>query len=519
MKRQSDWPALLLFIAILFGGLVRFMPAVLTHFPINDGGMFYTMTRELSLNGYALPVTTAYNGFDLPYAYPPLGFYLASFLADFGRVPLIEVFLWLPPFLATLAIPAFYRLARALLTDNLRASLAALFFAITPGSYDWHIMGGGITRAAGMLFSLLAAFYVLRLFQKSGLRGESHFVFAILFCSLAVLSHPEVGLQTAGLCAILWLFFGRTWLSTLHAFLISMGVLLLTAPWWGTVIAAHGLTPFLSAVQTGQHTSVAWLSLLTGLFTSGEFLPLLLILRVAGFFYALWKREYFLVVILFTPALVDPRSATFIANLSLGMLAAFGFLDVVPALNLKLRGVEMKQVLNYRAGAIALLILALTLFIECGLLNFRLVNTTLTADERATITWIRENLPPDQDFLLITGRQYSMSDPVQEWFPTLGGQHSQTTLQGLEWTLAGQFEARLNNLVFLQFCADIACVEAWSARTGLGYNYIWLGKATNLVTEGTAQSLQNLRLDLGNSPTYRLVHESGSAAIFQRLIP
>jgi hypothetical protein len=58
MKRQPDWPALLLFTAILLGGLVRFMPALVTHFPINDGGMFYTMTQELSSNGYALPATT-----------------------------------------------------------------------------------------------------------------------------------------------------------------------------------------------------------------------------------------------------------------------------------------------------------------------------------------------------------------------------------------------------------------------------------------------------------------------------
>jgi hypothetical protein len=71
MRRQPDWPVLLLFIAILFGGLVRFMPALTTRFPINDGGMFYTMAQELRANGYALPATTAYNGLDLPYAYPP----------------------------------------------------------------------------------------------------------------------------------------------------------------------------------------------------------------------------------------------------------------------------------------------------------------------------------------------------------------------------------------------------------------------------------------------------------------
>jgi hypothetical protein len=511
MRRQPDWPVLLLFIAILFGGLVRFMPALTTRFPINDGGMFYTMAQELRANGYALPATTAYNGLDLPYAYPPLGLYLASLLADVGRVPLLDVFLWLPPLLSVLAIPALFLLARSLLADNLRASLATLFFALTPGRYDWHIMGGGVTRAAGMLFLLLAAFYVFRLFQEGKLK---FIILATLFCSLAVLSHPEVGLQTFGLCAILWLFFGRTRRGVLHAFLVALGVLLLTAPWWGTVTAQHGLAPFLSALQTGQHTTIAWSSLLAGLFTSGEFLPLLFLLRLAGFLYAIWKRQFLFIVLVFVPAMLDPRSAASIAHLSLSMLAALGFLDVLPAIVQKLRGVEMNLVLNYRAGVIILFTLTLTLFIECGLLNFRLVNTTLTEDEREAMTWIRENLPPNQDFLLITGRQYSMSDPVQEWFSTLSGQRSQTTLQGLEWTLGGEFNTRLNDLTSLQQCADLACVDAWTVRTGLRYAYLWVGKFPADDQSEAARAAHSLLAELESSGRYRLVHESGSAVIF-----
>lgn len=518
MKRQSDWPALLLFTAILLGGLVRFMPAVLTHFPLNDGGMFYTMTRELSSNGYALPATTAYNGFDLPYAYPPLGFYLASFLADFGRIPLIEVFLWLPPFLATLAIPAFYRLARALLTDNLRASLATLFFALTPGSYDWHIMGGGITRAAGKLFALLAAFYVLRLFQRSTFQSQEtlesvhpdlrsakspDLALAILFCSLAVLSHPEVGLQTVGLCAVLWLFFGRTRRGALDAALVALGVILLSAPWWGTVILYHGLAPFLSAIQTGQHATAEWFPLLLGLFASSEFIPILLLLRVAGFAGAVLTRRWVFIFLVFMPAFIDPRSASFIAYMSMSMLAALGLLDALPALLKKWRGIEMPSVLTYRAGGIVLLLIAFTLFMECGLNNFRLVNTTLTADERAAMTWLWENMPPEQNFLILTGKPYSMSDPVQEWFPVFAGQHSQSTLQGLEWTLGAHFTNRLHELVALQACDDFSCVENCSNSTGLHYQYLWVTK-----------TLSPLADNLRDFTELHIIYESESVIVF-----
>lgn len=500
MKRQPDFSVLILFAALLFGGLVRFLPALMTRFPINDGGMFYTMARELSANGYALPATTSYNGLSIPFAYPPLGLYLASLLADLARVPLLGVFLWLPPFFSLLAIPAFYLLARALLADKLRASLAALFFALAPGSYDWHVMGGGVTRSAGMLFLLLAAFFVFRLFQQ----GDRRLVLpAILFSSLAVLSHPEVGLQTAGLCLLFWLSLDRTPRGLLHAFLLAFGVFLLSAPWWGTVLAQHGLSPFLSALHTGQHSSAAWGALLVGFFVGDEIVPLLLFLRLAGFIYAVWKRQFLLTALVLFPLFVDPRSAVAIAHIALSMLAALGFLDALPALLRKIRGAADWLP---RAATPVLAALAFTLFIECGLHDFKLVNTTLTADSRAAMTWLRGNLPPGRDFLLLTGWPYSMSDPVQEWFPALAGQHSQTTLQGLEWTLGAGFNARLSDLVELQSCASAACVDAWSARTGLGYDYLWVTK-----------TIPSLEQDLRASSDYRAVFQSETVAVFQRV--
>ena len=551
MKRttQIDWPALLLITAILLGGLARFMPALVTRFPINDGGMFYTMTQELSANGYALPAATAYNGLDLPYAYPPLGFYLASFLADFGRIPLLGVFLWLPPLLATLTIPAFYLLARALLKDDLRAALASIFFALTPGGYGWHIMGGGITRSLGLVFLLLATFYVLRLFSartakspdrsaksldrsakspdrsakspdfarsretsESDMRSAKSpdFALAILFCSLAVLSHPEIAIQTAGLCAVIWLFCGRTRRGTLHAALVSLGVLVLTAPWWGTVLAQHGLAPFLSASQTGLHTSASWSKFFTDNFTLSGVFPFLVILRVIGLGCAFFKRQWLLLVLLVVPYLVDPRSAPAVSYLGFNLLSALAFLDAIPYLVGRARKSQAatRPLLEARTGVILLFALVFLQFLDCGLFNYRLINTTLTPADRQALAWARENLPPASDFLLVTTKPFSMSDPLQEWFPTLTGLRSQTTLQGLEWTLGGNFMGRLKDLAALQSCADLACVETWSARTGLAYDYLWI----TIVPDSTSAILAE---EVRASADYRIVYESDAIVIFE----
>ena len=76
--------------------------------------------------------------------------------------------------------------------------------------------------------------------------------------------------------------------------------------------------------------------------------------------------------------------------------------------------------------------------------------------------WVRENTPADSSFLILTGRADVMTDAVQEWFPALAERHSATTLQGLEWTLGGEFYPRWNELSALQSCREMACIESIS---------------------------------------------------------
>ncbi|MDO9302752.1 MAG: hypothetical protein Q7T89_15305, partial [Anaerolineales bacterium] len=82
MNQKLNWSMLFLFTALLFGAVVRFVPAASNGFPLNDGGMFYTMIRDLQANHYILPQFTSYNFADIPFAYPPLGFYIAASLSD-----------------------------------------------------------------------------------------------------------------------------------------------------------------------------------------------------------------------------------------------------------------------------------------------------------------------------------------------------------------------------------------------------------------------------------------------------
>ncbi|MFN8428022.1 MAG: hypothetical protein U0X87_17415 [Anaerolineales bacterium] len=156
MQNKNQFTKLVLFTALLFGLMIRLAAPMTAGGPVNDGGLFFQMTRDLQANHFALPETTTYNNLNIPFVYPPLGFYLAGLLQSVLKISLLKIFTYLPALLSTLAILAFYFLALQFTNDKLRASIAALFYATIPKSFDWTIMGGGITRAPALIFSFLA---------------------------------------------------------------------------------------------------------------------------------------------------------------------------------------------------------------------------------------------------------------------------------------------------------------------------------------------------------------------------
>jgi len=116
---------LLLGLVTLTGLAVRAIPVALADFPVNDGGLFVAMTRAIEDAGWGLPAAVTWNGMDIPFSYPPLGFYVAGGLDALGA-DLLDVFRWLPLVTATLIVPAVFLLGRALLRSDIGGLVAAL---------------------------------------------------------------------------------------------------------------------------------------------------------------------------------------------------------------------------------------------------------------------------------------------------------------------------------------------------------------------------------------------------------
>ena len=345
--RRHEWADLILILAVFLGAFMRFNPTLLAGFAINDGGMFAVMVEDLKASRYLLPESTTYNHLNIPYAYPPLGFYLGRIAADLFGLSTVEVVRWVPAFFASLSIPAFYLLARRLIKNKYYAAISTLFFALMPRALSWFVMGGGLTRSPGQFFMLLTLAMVIRLYEEN---RRTDIFWAGLFGGLAVMSHPEAAVHTFVSAIFLWIMLARSRIAFINSILVGVIVLLVSAPWWATVIHYHGVEPLLRGAATGQNT-LAVFHLLFFVFTEEPYATVIAILGLLGIANRLLNRDYLLPLWMVIPFIVEGRSAAGPAAIPLAMLAAIGLVDVVFAGLHALRERRVAQEANVPAEA------------------------------------------------------------------------------------------------------------------------------------------------------------------------
>jgi hypothetical protein len=349
------------------------------------------------------------------------------------------------------------------------------------------------------LFVIVSLIFIWRTFQNPSWRMTG---FALVSCSLVVLSHPQMAFLTALSCVIFGVFLIRSRTAVFHAFVIGVGTFMLTSPWWGAVILRHGIDPFVSAGQSGN-LSMSLAALWENLLSMQTILPFATLFRWLGLGWVVYKRRFDLLIWGFLPYFVDQRSASIVTSFLYPMLAAYGFLDILPALINFVRTREWgfdkdNGFMNRQSFSMRLLGILFYLVIECFVHAYVICNATLPYASQDMMAWVRENTPADSSFLILTGHADVMTDAVQEWFPALAERHSATTLQGLEWTLGGDFFPRWDDLSALQTCRDMACIETIGKRINVEYDYVILdarqvdsGIRDSFLKKGCAEIYEN----------------------------
>jgi hypothetical protein len=506
-------------LAVTLGVVVRAYHVLSHEFPLNDGGLFFAMVRDLQAAHYRLPAFTSYNDAGIPFGYSPLGFYLAGFLDDWTPLTLVDAFRWLPLVSSCLILVVFANLARTLLNSRTAAVAAIFAFALVPRSYIWMLMGGGVTRSLGFLFGLLAvrllyAFYTDRRWRWVPLISVA--------AALTAMSHLGTAPFVAFSGILLLLAYGRHRRALLGTAAAVLGALVLSAPWWLTVIRMHGIGPFLAAGATGGtifralslQDTVATLAQL-GLGTAESVLALIGMLGALGFFYSLAMRDWLLPAWWIAIVTLDARQGSTFSTVPIALLAGVAVGRVLlPAL----RGLPLTTLRRSpgRAGwspqvvlGALLLFATVSAFVHTPIAGGMNDMGALTLGERQAIRWAGERTPPSARFLIVAGTPWEI-DRTSEWLPALAHRRSVATVQGFEWRPIGEFARKKAEYNRLQGCADwvAQCLKDWSAATGQTFTHVYLPKSPD------RDCCRLLRWSLERDPNYRLIYDGPGAAVF-----
>ena len=509
-----DHAEALALVAIFGLGLwVRAVHVLPAGFPLNDGGLFYAMAEDIQRAGYALPEFSSYNDGTIPFAYSPLAFYFAALLDDLTPLSLLDSVWLLPLIESVFVVAAFYLFARSVLSDRWAAIIATAAFAVVPRSFIWLIMGGGLTRALGLAFALLA----LREARRAATE-ERWWLPALLgagYLALTMLAHLEAA---AFLVASLPLFAllppRRQGVFALAV--IGLGGLLFTAPWWGLVLARHGAEPFLAARDFGGSLvsegtlNTMWLQLRDPIFTGEPFFPLIGALGLLGAVYAIARGRWLLpawwVLILLLNMRAFPTFAAVPTALLVGVavrwVIAPSLARGAPAAESALPRWAARWQRPAQFAGIAAIGAGALWFASLGALEDRRGDQryleALSAAEVEAMEWVAQRTPEDARFVVISRNRW-FADRDGEWFPALADRESVTTVQGYEW-VPGEFVRRS----ILQFrarnCADenADCLETIDLREPFDYVYV------------PPICCSAMRASLLHDPRYEVIYNQGA---------
>lgn len=515
-SHAKDVTGFFLILTFVFGVTVRVFPILRADFPLVDGGMFYTMIRDLQAANFSLPLFTTYNQAKIPFAYPPLAFYAAGLLNTVSNISILNILKWQPVFVTILNIPLFYYLSKQLTGSQPRAALATLIFTLTPNSYWWNIVGGGLTRSLGTFFFTATVLCVHQMYQR---RTKAWVVAAVIGAAGSVLSHPAWALQSVIASILLWWFFGRDKQGIKYSVIVALGVLVLTSPWWFTVLQQHGINTLLNASQVTYSRLLFWTVFFALSFT-GEYAPVIAVFGLIGFFMRLAKKDYFPIIWVLISLFADPRGGLPASIFPFSIMAVTAFADgIAPRLsnaNMETSSTDdWMNALKFTSGRLFFGFFILLFVYNAYKVSNTLSYQTLGTEEFNAINWARKNTDSNDRFLIFDEQGNPLLSPLTEWFPALAERRSIATIQGTEW-LTG--EDRYNNqytvITNIHQCLyqNVDCLYKLQGGLPDEYEYILLSSDQQ---NGNKTQLP-LFISLSENPGFTLVYTSSTIYIFQR---
>jgi hypothetical protein len=456
--------SLLLWAVILLATASRIYLLATTDFPINDGALFTVFTESVGRTFPGLPTWIDFNGLHLPFGYPPLAFWLAAAATRLGLSTLSIVHV--APVVMNIVYLLLY--AAVLLRrgcSSLFTAVALFIFATSFRSFEWLVMGGGLSRGLGGIFALLL---ILALSRPSSTREPPQWkelLAAGVAVAGAMLSHLEWGLLSAATALLLLGLRAESPRGFVRqSFVLGLTAIALVLPWASFVYMKHGLAPFIAASSTsdwynGWKLEPLWRAywIFTG--QAGATLPFVVIGAVS----LLLERRPFWIGFFLLSVFVTPRHGPTPAVLALSVLAAAGAVSFA--------GIAERV---FRSRVLAIGVTSLAVLLAVGARNNWSTRPSpyfepLSPAVRSAMAWVTGH-GLGNTFAVVTCPEWQY-DASAEWFPYLTHARSVTTVQGLEWAPPGTFKRTVDGSAAMK--GSTSCRALTNSLRYFSSDYIW----------------------------------------------
>ena len=490
-------------VALAVAGLVYLIYLATHSYPAYGAGLFMEIAEQIRAHGYGLPERIpGYTAEGVPFAYPPLMFYVAAVVVELTGIGAFTYSQVLPGLVVVASIIPYYYTARELLGTAPRAGFATIVYATAPEALQWHLSAGGIVRAPAMLLALTGAYVGIRLFRDRDRRWLGP---AIALFGLTVLTHPHYTAFFGLTYIVLYTAYDRTIRGLLGGALVAAGGLALAAPWWIQVALTHGPDVFLAA--SGTHSGLlGGISRIGRVFWTGLGVPMLFYLGVLmGLAYGLVRRRYFLVAwFVASGYIVGKPRFLFVAGSML--LAVLVFDGVIP-------------MVRDRAGdgwvvpvtvALALMLVSTGVVFASGSIDAHGGSTQpafVDADDVAAMEWAEENTDESATFVVL--------GDTAEWFPQQTDRTILVGPWGVEWTTPERYHRQLSLFRDLSYCHTEECLTTGLRNAHVDPEYVYVPKDTYTVRGSEAHQLAGMRTSLIASGRYDLVYENEGVMVFR----
>lgn len=499
----------------LGAGLLVYAVYLLTHpYPAFGAGLFMSMADEISRTGYRLPAHVShYTAEGIPFAYPPLGFYLAAAIGDLTGVGALTLTRLLPGVVSVLYLVPAYLLGLVALRSRPRAAFVGVLVAVSPTIFQWHIGAGGFVRALAFLFLLAGLAAGLRLFRT---RDAVWIAPGMVCFALTILSHPKYIVFYVLSYVVFWAVFDRSVEGLANGAFVGVGGVVLTAPWWGQVVATHGSGVFFQAAGTHREVGNVLLSLATLIdyrFVGPDvpwFLLAWRLLPVVGAGWLAWRRRFFLPAwLVATATLVGEARFVFLV----GALATTAFLfdGVAPALRERVSAGRAARIAAAALVVVAGSGLAIGSAYAASELDAHAGTATLPqyvdGDDLRAMEWASEGTSADAEFAVL--------GDAGEWFPYFTHRTNLIGPWGVEWRGDRAFRHQTNLFVHVSHCWWANCLTTAFAENDVQPNYLYVPRESYTVKGATKQPRPTLLSSLRSSDRYEVVYENEGVAIFE----